>query len=192
MNHKYYDDVWINTVNNPVLMQQHETRLSHLLSYIEGEDWKVKFDVLDIGCGMGILENLLDDVDYVGIDYAPLTLNYAAHQRRHRNSVYVNADILSPIVRALFGNECADIAVFSEVLEHFEYPEDVLDIFAGSANRYIITVPVDMPNEPSHVKGVWTEGDVRELVRGLGEIVELHKFGLNEGDETWWLCVVDR
>ncbi len=195
MNPEYYDEVHRSIANNPALLAQQRQRLEHVAKYVRG-NW-----VLDVGCGLGILGHLLDKeplahgwrypLYYCGIDFSSFAINYAIQKALPDYHTYVWGDLLQ--ADNWFDEVPVNTLVFSEILEHIEKPKSFLtDRLWHRPVRIVITLPVNMPTsqEPSHVKGVWSEDEVRDLVNGIGDITELHTFG-GADNNTWWLCVVD-
>ena len=195
MNPEYYDEVHQSIANNPALLAQQRKRLEHVAKYVIG-DW-----VLDFGCGLGTLGHLIDQnplisgwrypLKYCGVDFSSFAINYAI-QKALPTHIYVWGSLIDA---NNWLDEVVSITtlVFSEVLEHIEKPKSFLtDRLWHRPVRIVITLPVNMPTsqEPSHVKGVWSEDEVRDLVDGIGDITELHTFG-GDDNSTWWLCVVD-
>lgn len=84
-------------------------------------------DILDVGCGLGLLKNYLDESKvnkYIGLD--------------------VDGELLvhGSVYDLPFKDEVFDTVVMSEVLEHLEHPLDALrEVKRVCKSRIILTVP---------------------------------------------------
>lgn len=77
--------------------------------------------VVDLGCGGGLLAKPLADAGarVFGCD---LSLASVAQAREHVRGLFVNADAL----RTPLANDCAEIVLLADFLEHVEHPIDAL------------------------------------------------------------------
>ena len=84
-------------------------------------------DVLDVGCGLGLLKNYLDNSKvnkYIGLD------------------VDGKIDVHGSVYDLPFKDEIFDTVLMSEVLEHLEHPLDALrEVKRVCKSRIILTVP---------------------------------------------------
>jgi 2-polyprenyl-3-methyl-5-hydroxy-6-metoxy-1,4-benzoquinol methylase len=193
MNPEYYDKVHKHTLSNSALVNQTAKRMEHIAQFISSKHEDIPFSVLDAGCGLGLLQNYLPyGTLYTGVDYS---LSAISHASKINKSEFRQTYILGDVYNIFydFGRDVFDFIVMSEILEHIEFrPMWLANAFRKCSQKMIITVPIDMPNEPSHIKPTWTQEDIEDITKLCGKITELHKFGLEPNKETWWLCVVDR
>jgi SAM-dependent methyltransferase len=90
--------------------------------------------VLDVGCGNGVLTNLLDDMDLaVGTDRSFTALQFIQKPRTQ-----------SDIVRLPFGNSAFDAVLATEVVEHIPdsvYATALAELARVASHYLLITVP---------------------------------------------------
>lgn len=124
---KYYNqqEVWDNYSNNT-----HEiARAKEIVSYLPDE---VK-SVLDIGCGNGIITNMIDRELVLGMDFASVPLKNVK-----RNAICASIDLL-PLKKNKF-----DLILMTEVLEHLSnqiYTKAIQEINRLKAKYLLISVP---------------------------------------------------
>jgi tetratricopeptide (TPR) repeat protein len=149
----YYDETFAWITQDPRSM----TRMRALNEAVAAE---IVGSVLDLGCGVGLLANLVDG-KYTGVDFSAYALDYAKANCHNAGAEWLLGDL-----RELPQMERHDTVTLIEVLEHLEDPAGVArDALALARRRVIVTVPVNMP-DPAHVKPSWTEDDIKKL---LGE-----------------------
>jgi 2-polyprenyl-3-methyl-5-hydroxy-6-metoxy-1,4-benzoquinol methylase len=124
---KYYNqkDIWKNYDNN----LREITRAKRTIRLIP-EDVET---VLDIGCGNGIITNMIDLPFVVGIDFARIPLSQV-----NANAIQASIDAL-PIKNRKF-----DLVILTEVLEHLDdetYIKAIKELKKLDATYYLITVP---------------------------------------------------
>ena len=130
-------------------------------------------DVLDLGCGLGLLAERVDGA-YLGIDWSEEAI--ARARARDGHGQFELGDLRD-------GAEWpgADTVVMAEVLEHLAEPAELVEKARRLAGkRLIVTVPVNMPDK-GHVKPRWTNRDLRALLPGC----EVSTFS----DGQRWLAV---
>lgn len=133
--------------------------------------------VLDLGCGLGLLADVVRDREYLGVDFSEIAVRYARKHTRNSRARFLQADI-----RELTASELGrwDTVVMLEVLEHLQDPSLVVSLAKVCARRRIVvTVPTDMEKEPAHVKGKWT---CTELSALFGSLNACEKF---KPDKSW-------
>lgn len=120
------EDVRLYDERSAVCRYYHITRRQEVLRAIEGIVARLpRHDVaVDLGCGSGVYTRMLPSAfrTRVGIDLAPHKLHFARAARGAASSVYTAASLLDiPL-----GSGSADMALCTEVLEHFPEPGAVL------------------------------------------------------------------
>ena len=123
----YYNQkgVWKNYDNNI----REITRAKETIRFIP-EDVET---VLDIGCGNGIVTNMIDLPLVVGIDFARIPLSQVK-----ANTIQASIDAL-PITNRKF-----DLVILTEILEHLDdetYIKAMKELKRLNARYYLITVP---------------------------------------------------
>lgn len=124
---KYYNqmDVWKNYDNNIG-----EIARARKTICLIPEDVKT---ILDIGCGNGIVTNMIDAPFVVGLDFAKIPLSQVKS-----NPIQASIDAL-PIKNRKF-----DLVILTEVLEHLDeeiYNKAIKELKRLDAKYYLITVP---------------------------------------------------
>lgn len=124
---EYYNkkNVWNNYNNNPVEIN----RAKKVISLIPKD---VK-SILDIGCGNGIITNMIEKPYVVGIDFAKIPLS-----RLKTDAIQASIDEL-PVKSAKF-----DLIILTEVLEHLNnetYNNAINEINRLNGKYLLITVP---------------------------------------------------
>ena len=129
---------------------------------------KDKITVLELGCGSGVYASHLKEIGcgcrYVGCDIEGKSLKSAY---RGKNSDYVLCDIH----QLPFVEECANVVLCSEVLEHVSHPYGTLaDICELHAETLILTFPEERPlllfkdRHPEHISAIDIEKIVDVLI----------------------------
>lgn len=148
----FYDQVFTKKLDLPDELIQGDNHLSDMARFCIGS-------VLDIGCGMGQLANLIGKRVYTGIDFSPVAISYAIQNCQNPNARFI---CLSFDEMVKLGRP-ADTVVLSEVLEHLENPGLIAGYAIQNAQaRIVASVPVHMPLE-QHVKADWSKADIEKL-----------------------------
>lgn len=141
--------------------------------------------VLDLGCGLGHIADMISDADYLGVDFSEFCIEYARGNIKNPNARFVQADLCTLRYLSSIVGEQFDTVLLLEVLEHLDKPKAAADLALRLARRrVVVTVPRDMPGR-AHVWPTWGRADLEEL---LGELSVCRLFGGDEGDR-WWLAV---
>ena len=135
---KYYNqqDVWDNYYENA----NETARAKEIVSYLPDE---VKF-ILDIGCGNGIITNMIDKEFVLGMDFASVPLKNVK-----KNAICASINSL-PLRENKF-----DLIITTEVLEHLSdqiYTKAVQEINRLKAKYLLITVPFEENLEVNQCK----------------------------------------
>jgi len=100
-----------------------------LASFIYSED-----NVIDIGCGNGLLPLISKWKTYLGIDYSNVAIEQA--KKICPKAIFVCDDVFSYIKKNVYYN----VAVLTEFLEHIENDIDIINEIKKGA-KIIISVP---------------------------------------------------
>lgn len=152
----YYDGRFRRSITLPQKLAQKRYRNRIVAGYVTGS-------VLDLGCGLGLLADLVGEQEYLGVDFSPVALQWAREYTANPNARFWQYDICAlPEDMGTF-----DTVVLCEVLEHVEDPQAVADIALRLARqRVVVVVPVNMPGG-AHL---WPTWDQEKLETLLGEL----------------------
>ncbi len=149
----FYDKVFEKIANDPFQVNHTIKHLGFVAKYCVG-------DVLDLGCGLGLLADMIGDRQYLGVDFSGLALAYAHINIKNPNAIFRLQDVFDFISN---NANMYDTIVLSEILEHVEQPEILVNYALTFYRRRIIAVlPIDMPME-GHIKGTWTDKEIKHL-----------------------------
>lgn len=111
-------------------------------------------DVLDIGCGEGLISNLLYDnfqnIKITAVDYFAEAIE-RAKQNNNRQILFETGDITN----LKYADKNFDIVLATEVLEHLSAPQKAVQELLRVANKAII---LSVPNEPFFCLGNFLSG----------------------------------
>ena len=166
----YYNGLYRNEMANSQQVQAYtDARIAPAIAHVRGES------VLDLGCGLGMAANLIDDREYLGLDFSPVAIEYAKAHNENPNAAFDVAHFEEAPDRKY------DSILLLEVLEHIEQPGQLASLaLAKAQKRIIITVPINMPCR-GHAKSAWTKEDLEEL---FGELAHCQAV-----QNTWLLAV---
>ena len=146
--------------------------------------WIVGDSVLDLGCGVALIANMIGQRDYLGIDFSAEAIASCHKVSTNKNATFVIGSVFD---ETILPNRTYDTVLAIEVLEHLDNPEELVQLaLAHCEKRLIVTVPVDMRG-PAHVRPTWEREDITSLV---GPTKALYQFGGDDAD-YWWLAVKD-
>lgn len=164
----YYDKVYQSQIADSTLRRE-AIRMPNVVPHVQGS-------VLDLGCGLGEMANLLGDREYLGIDFSPVAIQYARESTRNPNARFQLVDFRDGLLCRQF-----DTVLLLEVLEHVDDPAAIVELAQRYARKRVIaTVPIDIPDS-AHIKPQWNKAD---LVALLGELAVCKEFC-----KYWWLAV---
>lgn len=176
----YYDAIYRKMINgdSPTELEWVAERDERVLPYIIG-------DVLDLGCGVGLIaRSLAREQYYLGVDFSPEAIGIARAINTSSRASFACCAIEASYIQEFVAREYATVLLL-EVLEHVDHPARIVDLALSLArDRVIVTVPRDMPGR-AHVKPKWSRLDLEAL---LGNLSTCELFG-GEGDDRWWLAV---
>ncbi len=119
-------------------------------------DWIKEKDILDIGCGDGLITSLLNAE---GIDNHEIAIGMARHHG-------VKAKIGS--VYNLNEERKYEVVFLGDILEHLDYPNKAIDEIGKITNiLYIATPPKEREPRPYHVKEFSPE-ELKDFMENLG------------------------
>lgn len=136
---------WQEFINLDSIYRQHALKVA---------GWVKESNVLDIGCGDGLITSLLGckgvDIDKVGISLA----------REH------GADVELGDVYCLEGKY--DAVYLGDVLEHLERPDDAIREIAKITNKLYVTTPPRGERLGEYHLREWTQDELKVYIEGLG------------------------
>jgi len=146
--------------------------------------WVAGNSVLDLGCGVSLVANMIDSREYLGIDFSQEAIDASRRICENPNATFLTGSVFD---EDLLPDRMYDTVIAVELLEHLDDPHRVIELAtARCKQRLIMTVPRDM-RAPSHVKQKWTRQDIHSLI---GPPSVLYLFG-GENDDWWWIAVKD-
>ena len=129
------------------------------------KDLSVSKKVLDIGCGEGVISNLLYDkfnnIKITAVDYFEEAIK-KAKENNPRNIFFDTGDITA----LKYTDNSFDIVVSTEVLEHIPNPDIALKELYRVANKHII---LSVPSEPFFCIGNLASG---KNIKRLGNPID--------------------
>lgn len=145
----WYDQVFSDTVQDHTKLLYFKRHLRCLAGHCVGS-------ILDLGCGLGLLADMVGNSYYLGVDFSSFAIDYARGHTQNKRAVFIRADLKEFIQQQLF----FDTIVISEILEHIDFPI----LLAGYAiknykQRLIGSVPTYISSE-SHIKASWSKEDI--------------------------------
>jgi len=153
-----YDRDFARNVSLPAKLRQNIFRCQVTSRYVVGS-------VLDLGCGLGLLADMIDG-EYLGVDFSPFAIEWARANTKNHKALFLLGDLrdLPPFPCA---RKTYDTVVMAETLEHLDDPASVVAAaFIYALKRIVVTVPVEMGG-PDHVKPAWNRKDLEGLLGGL-------------------------
>lgn len=144
-------------------------RIAPALAYIMGES------VLDLGCGLGTAANHINNIEYLGIDYSPVAIEYAKKHNKNPNADFKLGRFKEAPDRKY------DTVLLLEVLEHVMQPKLLAGFALEKAREcVIVTVPINMVCR-GHIHPRWTWDDLEKT---------LGKLAVRQVIEPYWRLAV--
>lgn len=136
--------------------------------------------VLDLGCGVAMIADLIGNREYLGIDFSREAIEASRRVVSNPLAEFIVADVTTVPIERLY-----DTVLLIEILEHLKDPRPLAQrAIERATKRVIATVPRDMRG-PAHVKPCWTADDLKDL---LGPLAVCKLFG-GPDDDWWWLAI---
>ncbi len=152
MGSDFYDQVYTKKADLPDIVLQQDRHLMDMADPCRGS-------VLDIGCGLGQLANLIGKHEYLGIDFSPVAISYAQAHSKNPNARFLCMGFDQMIQTGY----CYDTIVLSEVLEHIDNPGLIAGYAIQNAQaRIVCSLPIAMDLK-QHVKGSWSQEEIETL-----------------------------
>ncbi|MDP2684410.1 MAG: class I SAM-dependent methyltransferase [bacterium] len=126
---------------NLIIRFLHDNLKRHTLGMLDG----LKIEtILDVGCGEGFFTHEIGkrypNSNITGIDMENEYINLANKIHKLDNITYTNKD-----VESLNSDEKYDLVILTEVLEHLNNPDKMLEKIKSISAKYIL---ISVPNEP--------------------------------------------
>ena len=119
-------DEWDDEYTSGLWNKQHQLSNACVYSQVSSYFMALKRfgSILDVGCGEGILADRIESSyysKYVGLDFSQVAISRAQDKNRKKAFFYCRD------VRHYTPSETFDALVFSEILDYFESPHDLLE-----------------------------------------------------------------
>lgn len=151
-------------------------RHTEIARYVTGDS------VLDLGCGVALIANMIGERAYLGIDFSSEAIASSRRVSENSRAAFICDSLANT---SNYVKRPYDTVLMIEVLEHLAEPEAAVELAMSlAAQRFVATLPVDM-RAPAHVQPTWTAADVERLIEAPSL---LYQFGGPEND-YWWLVV---
>lgn len=139
---------------------------------------KSKAKVVEVGIGCGYhLDELLEgtlDIDYIGFDISPYSIEFAKKYISKKNTIRVQFELANVVKGSLTEDYYADAVIAGEILEHIEQPDALLRILhrasKNHARMFITTVAYTANID--HIYLFERVSEIRELVVASGWKIE--------------------
>lgn len=157
----FYNQVFADKVKDQLYLSNSIRHIQQLSRFCVGS-------VLDMACGLGQLSNYVDSQTYLGIDFSTYAITWAIRNNHNPHADFYLADLSEQLLI----DRSFDTVVLSEILEHVDDPGLLVDYAKKTAlQRIIIALPINMPME-GHIKGIWSEQDIKDLFGNNPLIIE--------------------
>jgi len=140
--------------------------------------------VLDLGCGIGYIADMIKGRRYLGVDFSRYAIKYSKKIVQNPRARFLVRDL-----RAVRQSDfrAYDTVLVLEILEHVADPRQLAVAAKRWAKKRIIaTVPRDMPGT-AHVWPTWGRWMAKCL---FGKLDHFEPFGGKDGD-SWYLIIKD-
>lgn len=180
VDNKWYDTTFERAVHTPGGPVNYIKHLKHLSRFCVGS-------VLDLGCGLGLLADMIADNLYFGIDYSEYAIEHARKTTKNPRATFLHGDLLDFIETPLR----YDTIVLSEVIEHIVFPAQLASFaVANYKKRLVGSVPVNMIIK-SHIKPKWSRQEIQNLF-GKDPIYFAQGCKNSKGRNIHWHFVYER
>ena len=135
-----------------------------------------KTAILDIGCGEGVLQAILDRIGYrryVGIDVSQVAIEHASAKANARTS-FVTGDAMDRAIEGQF-----DTVVLNEVLYYFPDPLAILERLADRLNpggQFVVSMAQPSFRDALAVQKIWR--DIASVYKVAAEVSLRYPDGL--------------
>ncbi len=129
INNGFYDELkddWYSREDHPIalLRQENQTRNPWISKVLEKKFPGKRLQILDVGCGGGLLANHLAlHHEVIGIDLSEKSLEIARHFDTTKSVKYIQASAMA----LPFPEESFDVVIAMDLLEHVENPQHVVE-----------------------------------------------------------------
>ena len=140
--------------------------------------------VLDLGCGIGYIADMIGGRQYLGVDFSRYAVKYSREVVQNPKARFLVRD-LQAVSQSDF--RAYDTVLVLEILEHVADPKQLAALaMAWAKKRVIATVPRDMPGT-AHVWPTWGHWMAKCL---FGRLSRFELFG-GRHDDSWYLIIKD-
>lgn len=178
----WYDRVFQKIAADPAGIDATKKHLSQLAAFCKGS-------VLDLGCGLGLLADLIGARPYVGVDSSGFAIDYARNNTINPHALFMKDDLIEFIQHPYMK---FSTIVMSEVLEHISFaPALARYALDNCAVQVVGSVPTKIFIE-SHVKPSWTAADIVALFGGQVPLIMVQGCRNSKGVMSHWHFVFQR
>ena len=149
---KFWDESYMNGYANVMSAEKELVRYKKIVELIESTG-EIK-RVLDLGCGNGLLENMVSNQhQYVGVDISSCAIKIADANKKHFHSIFVCDDICTYNPLSEF-----DVIIFNESLYYIENARKVVERYFNYLQKCgSMVISIYVPNEQHRSYRVFDE-----------------------------------
>lgn len=140
--------------------------------------------VLDLGCGIGYIADMIGGRQYLGVDFSHYAIKYSKKIVQNPKARFLVRDLRAVDQNAF---RAYDTVLVLEILEHVADPKRLAVLAMGWAKKRVVaTVPRNMPGT-AHVWPTWGCWMAECL---FGRLDRFELFG-GKNNDSWYLIIKD-